>query len=54
MNVEATYKVPAVTATGESKVAYCQPAATTAGKVTVAKRVPSGPNNDPVWTPVLA
>jgi hypothetical protein len=45
--------VLAVTATGEAKVACCQPPADSPLKVTLASRVPAAFHSDPVWVPVL-
>ena len=48
------YVVPAVTATGEGKVASCQPLAVSLVKLTLARRVPVLVQRLPTWTPVVS
>ena len=43
----------AVTATGEAKLACCQPEAVSPVKVAVASRVPALVQSGPMWVPVL-
>jgi hypothetical protein len=49
---DATYVVPAVTATGEEKSSSCQPDAVSPVNVPDASSVPVEDHRLPVWAPV--
>ncbi len=51
---DATYVVPAVTATGDEKVTCCQPEADSPENDADANNAPVEDHSDPMWTPVFA
>lgn len=50
---DATYVVPAPTATGAAKSTCCHPVAVSSANVAVANRVPAAVHSEPVWLPVF-